>query len=163
MHGRTAGIFDCFSEAPLPTLITQHAKLSWSGEDLSDFAGPTCRELSGCCSTPTASLSHVKLDGSGGSHLWTAHCGHGFCFTGTVAERRRCQHEPSLLETCAQQPHGAVPCCSPAPPPSSFALELSSHSTVELGPAALLVLSHLLLSLSVLKEHVMGVEEARQS
>lgn len=35
--------------------------------------------------------------------------------------------------------------------------------SAELGPAALLVLGHLFLSLSVLKEHVMGAEEAGQS
>lgn len=80
-----------------------------------------------------------------------------------MAERRRCQYEPSLPETCAQQLHGAVSCCSLAPAPllwTSSAIEVPS---VELGPAALLVLSHLFLSLSVLKEHVMGAEEARQS
>lgn len=43
---------------------------------------------------------------------------------------------------------------------TSSAIEVPS---AELGPAALLVLSHLFLSLSVLKEHVMGAAEARQS
>lgn len=39
------GFFDGFSEAPLPTLITQHATLSWSRQELSDLARPMCREL----------------------------------------------------------------------------------------------------------------------
>lgn len=63
-----------------------------------------------------------------------------------------------VLSSCT-----VLSCCSLAPAPllwTSSAIEVPS---VELGPAALLVLSHLFLSLSVLKEHIMGAEEARQS
>lgn len=51
------GIFDCFSEALLPVLITQHAKCSWLGQGLSDITRPTQRAG---CSSCTASPSNLK-------------------------------------------------------------------------------------------------------
>ena len=66
-----------------------------------------------------------------------------------------------VLSSCTVLFHAALWHLLPAPLFwTSSAIEVP---VVELGPAALLVLSLLFLSLSVLKEHVMGAEEARQS
>lgn len=83
-----------------------------------------------------------------GSTGWT-----GFLLPWAVPEGRRCWSEPG----CAQQLQ-VLSVLWHCPSPWS-----SAGTEVGLGPAASLLFSHLFLSFSVLKEHMVGAEGARQS
>lgn len=85
-----------------------------------------------------------------GSTGWT-----GFLLPWAVSERRRCWCEPGFC--CAQQLQ--VLGHAPAPAPALGAQQALNGA----GPAASLLFSHLFLSLSVPKEHVVGAQGAKQS
>lgn len=86
---------------------------------------------------------------------WAAQAGQGFSSPGLCQKAGGVgvNQAPAVLSSCRCF---SVPWHCPSP-------WSSAGTEVGLGPAASLVFSHLFLSLSVLKEHVVGADEARQS